>query len=122
MDMILGLSAEKLTGWDGIIIAAIIALMEWVIKPLFKNADEKTWKIVCKVAPVVLGALVYLVIALIQKGNILNSVLHGLFVGLSAMGSYDAVVRTIKEKGITAAKDINDAVIDAVKKDDNEIK
>lgn len=114
MENIVTLFAEKLTGWDFLFAGIIVLIVEYGVKLIFKNADEKTWNIVVKVAPIVLGVILYIVIALIQKNNVLNSILHGLFVGLTAMGSYDLILKTVKESGVKSVSDVNTSIKDAL--------
>jgi len=111
------LSAETLTGWDFLVAGLIVLFTEFVIKPLFKNTSEKTQNIVMKVAPVLLGGIVYLVLALVSKSATWHAgLIHGAAVGLAAMGSYDLILKTIKEAGMKGLKDTNEALKEAITK------
>lgn len=114
MEQIFTLAAEKLSGWDFIIAGIIVCTVEYCIKPFFKNVSEKTWNIVVKLAPIVLGAVFYLVLALIQKGVWYTSLAHGLLVGLASMGNYDAILKTMKSCGKKSITDTNEAVKKAI--------
>jgi len=118
MNSLLGLAAERLTGWDFLIAGAIVALVEWGIKPLLKKVPEKTYDMLIRIIPVVLGALVYVALFFIQKtGTWYASLLHGLMVGLTSMGSYQVILEAIKTSGAKGITDINEAVKEAVEKD-----
>lgn len=117
MNQIISLAAEKLSGWDFIVAGIIVIAVEYCIKPLFKSTSEKTQSIVSKLSPIVLGALVYLVLAFIQKGTWYTSLAHGLLVGLTSMGSYDVILKTMKESGLKSVTDTNEAVQKAIEGD-----
>jgi len=118
MNSLLGIAAERLTGWDFLIAGAIVALVEWLIKPLLKKVPEKTYDMLIRIIPVVLGALVYVALFFIQKtGTWYASLLHGLMVGLTSMGSYQVILEAIKTSGAKGITDINEAVKEAVEKD-----
>ena len=105
----------NLTWFDGIIVALICAFDEWIIKKLIFKGNEK-YKKVYTYAPIVLAAIVYLIIALVQKTPWMNGLLKGIGVGLGAMGSYDAIITIVKTKGIGAVKDIGEEVAETVDK------
>ena len=109
------LLSGQLSGWDFLIAGLIVMFVEFVVKLIFKQ------KAVTKIAPIVLGAVVYLVLGFINGGVWYSQIFHGLIVGLAAMGSYDLLLKTMKE-GLTAdAKDLNEkaksAIIDKKEKD-----
>lgn len=107
--------AEQLSGWDFLIAGLIVLFVEFVIKRIFKDGDK--YKIVWKISPVVLGAIVYVVFSLIQKGEWYTAIIHGVVVGLTAMGSYDIILKTMKEAGTKSLNDTNNAVKEAVQGD-----
>lgn len=117
MNSLTSFAAERLSGWDFLIAGIIVLIVEYAVKLIFKKASEKTWNIVMKVSPPVLGMIGYLAIALVQKQSISTSVLHGLFVGLTAMGSYDVILKTMKETGSKSMTDANTAVEKALKEE-----
>jgi len=114
MDQILSLAAERLSGWDFMIAGIIVLAVEYCIKPLFRKTDEKIQGIICRLSPIALGALAYLVIALVQKSAWHVGLVHGLLVGLTSMGSYDVILKAMKESGQKSASDANDAVKKAI--------
>ncbi len=106
--------AEQLTGWDFLIIGLTVLFVEFVVKLIFK--DEK-YKLVWKLSPIVIDAIVYVVIALISKGTWYTALIHGIAAGLAAMGSYDVILKTMKESGIKSLTDTNEAVKKAIQGD-----
>ena len=84
---------EQLTGWDFLIIGLTVLFVEFVVKLIFK--DEK-YKLVWKLSPIVIDAIVYVVIALISKGTWYTALIHGIAAGLAAMGSYDVILKTLR--------------------------
>ncbi len=89
--------------------AAIVAFVEWPLKTwIFKKNDK--YKLVYTYAPVVLSIVVYLVMALVQKTDILPGVIHGVGIGLAAMGSYDAILKIIKNKGSSGLKELGEEI------------
>lgn len=106
----------NLTWIDGIIVALICLFDEYIIKKLICKSDEK-YKMIYTLAPVVLGAIVYLVIALIGSASPWYvGLIKGLAVGLGTMGSYDAIMAIIKTKGINGIKEIGEDVAKEVEK------
>ena len=118
MQSILTLAAERLTGWDFLIAGSIVALVEWGIKPLLKKVPEKAYDMLVRTIPVVLGALVYIALFLIQKtGTWYGSLLHGLMVGLTSMGSYQVILEAVRTSGTKGIENLNEAVKEDVEKD-----
>lgn len=118
MNSILTLAAERLSGWDFLIAGAIVCIVEWVVKPILKKVPEKTYDMLVRIIPVILGALVYVALFFIQKtGTWYASLLHGLLVGLTSMGSYEVILEAVKTSGSKGIEDINNAVKEAVEKD-----
>lgn len=115
MNEIIGLAAEKLTGWDFLIAGLIVLFTEYVIKNVFKDGDK--FKFIWKLAPVAIGAVIYVILAFIQKGVWYTSLAHGLLVGLTSMGSYDIILKTIKEAGVKSIQDANEALKKAIEGD-----
>lgn len=105
----------NLTWIDGLIVAAICAFDEWIIKKLIFKGDEK-YKTIYTFAPIVLGAIVYFVMALIAKTPALTGLLNGIAIGLASMGSYDVIIRIIKGKGVSSVKEIGTEIADEVGK------
>ncbi len=99
-----------MTHIDGAIILAIVCFVEWILKGLICKNDPK-YKLLYTFAPVVLGAIAYLVYALITNVAIGPMVLKGATYGFSAMGVYDAIVKIAKEKGGQGLKEIIEEVI-----------
>ena len=115
MNSIITLAAERLSGWDFLIAGLIVLFVEYVIKYFFKDGDK--YGFVWKLSPVVIGAIVYLILAFVQKGVWYTSLAHGLLVGLTSMGSYDIILKTIKESGKKGIEDTNKALEEALKAD-----
>lgn len=99
----------NLTWIDGIIVALICLFDEYIIKKLICKSDEK-WKAIYTYAPIVLGAIVYIIIALVNKTPWLAGMVKGIGIGLGTMGSYDAIMTIIKTKGVSDIKEIGDEV------------
>lgn len=104
--------AEQLSGWDFLVAGLIVVFVEFVIKNIFKDGDK--FKVVWKLSPVVLGIAVYLILAITQKSEILTGLVHGLGVGLTSMGSYDLILKAMKESGTKSLSDTNNAVKEAI--------
>lgn len=95
---------------DGAIILAIVCFVEWVIKGLICKGNEK-YKLLYTFAPIVLGAIVYAVIAFITKVPVIPELIKGATYGFSAMGVYDAIVKIAKDKGGQSLKELIEEVI-----------
>lgn len=106
----------ELTAWDFFIAFLIVAFDEYIIKKLILRGNEK-YKAIYTYAPILLGVIVYLAMAFFAKGDILNGCIHGLLVGLTAMGSYDVILRIGKEKGIASAEAIGESIKEEVEKE-----
>lgn len=112
--MLFTLSAERLTGWDYLVAGLIVLFIEFIIKKIFSDKKyEPVWKFGC----IILGAVFYLILSIIQKGVWYTSMIHGIFVGLTAMGSYDAILAAMLNSGKKSIEDANKAVEEAIKKD-----
>ena len=95
---------------DGAIVLGIVCFVEWILKDLICKGDPK-YKLLYTFAPVVLGALAYLVYALITHSAVGPMILKGATYGLTAMGAYDAIVKIAKEKGGQGLKEMIEEVI-----------
>lgn len=113
MNSVTSLASGSLSGWDFLIAGIIVLFVEYVIKAIFK--DEK-YKTVWKWSSVVLGVIVYVVLSFIQKQPWYTAAYHGAVVGLTAMGSYDIILKTMKSKGTAALTDTNKAIEEAINK------
>ena len=76
-----------------IIVIAVVVIVELVKKYIFK--DDPKFKIIYTIAPIVLCALAYLVLALIQKTEIWTAIVTGGTLGFTCMGSYDILAAII---------------------------
>lgn len=103
------------TGLDALIAGLIVLFDEFIIKRLIFKKSEK-YALVYRYAPIVLGVITYIVMALIQKAPVWNNVMLGFAVGLGAMGSYDAILKLLTEKGVEGIKAIIDAILELLKK------
>jgi hypothetical protein len=108
-----GLLAGQLSGWDFLIAGFIVLFVEFPIKTWICKKSENLWWLY-KWAPVVLGAITYVVMALIQGTPWLTGAVHGLGVGFAAMGEYDLILKTMKQQGLKSATDMNEAVKKAI--------
>lgn len=77
-----------------IIVIVVVAIVELVKKYIFK--DQKQYKLIYTFAPVVLCAVAFIVMALIQKTDVLTALGTGAALGLTTMGSYDAIAAVLK--------------------------
>lgn len=89
------LGNDALIGYDPLIALAIVFFVEYVIKELiFKRIIKKEVPVaVMKLSPVAVGAVGYAIYAIITSNPWYMGVVHGLFVGLGAMGAYDALLK-----------------------------
>lgn len=76
-----------------IVVVAVVVIVEFIKKVICKS-DPK-YKLIYVLSPIVLCAIAFLVIALVQHTDVLTSVLTGVTLGLTAMGSYDAIVNVL---------------------------
>lgn len=104
--------AEQLSGWDFLIAGLIVVFVEFVVKKIFKDGDK--FYVVWKLTPIVLGVAAYIILAVTQKTEILTGLVHGLGVGLAAMGSYDLILKAMKEAGTKSIEETNEAVKKAI--------
>ena len=77
-----------------IIVIAVVVIVELVKKYIFK--DDAKFKILYTIAPIVLCALAYLVLALIQKTDVWTAIVTGGTLGFTCMGSYDILAAIVK--------------------------
>lgn len=77
-----------------IVVIACVAIVELAKKFILK--DDKKYKLVYTFAPVLLCAIAFAVIALIQKTDMWTSLAAGASLGLTCMGSYDAIAAVLK--------------------------
>lgn len=77
-----------------IIVIAVVIIVEMAKHFIFKN-DPK-FKPIYTFSPPVLCSVGYLVLALINKSDVPSSIAAGFTLGLTCMGSYDALVTIIK--------------------------
>lgn len=112
----------NLTWVDGLIVGFIVLFVEFVIKKWICKSNPK-YKAIYTYSPIVLSAVVYLVLALVQKTPWANGLFRGVAIGLGTMGSYDAIVlilkkiwELIKTKGFASVKEIGDEIANTVEK------
>ena len=105
----------NLTWVDGLIVALICAIDEWVIKKWICKGDEK-YKAIYTYAPIVLATIVFFVIALVQHLPWYSGLIKGISIGLATMGSYDAIITIIKKKGIGGVAEIGKDVAEEIEK------
>lgn len=95
-----------------IVVIAVVAIVELAKKFIFKSQEK--YKLIYTFAPVVLCAIAFVVIALIQKTDVWAALATGASLGLTAMGSYDAIVAVLrgwKDKSPTEiAKEVEDII------------
>ena len=77
-----------------IVVIAVVVIVELVKKYIFK--DDPKFKILYTIAPIVLCALAYLVLALIQKTDVWAAIVAGGTLGFTCMGSYDILAAIVK--------------------------
>lgn len=110
MDFLNALSGDlQITIWDALIMFAIVALDEYVIKGLILRRDEK-YKAVYTYAPIVLSVVVYAVLSLVMRTSLVNNLIQGLGVGVAAMGSYDVILRVGREKALSGIREMGEAI------------
>ena len=105
----------NLTWFDGIIVALICAIDEWIVKKLICKGDEK-YKALYTYFPIVMAVIAYVVISLVQHTPWYAGLIKGLGIGLGAMGSYDAIITIIKTEGIGGVNKIGEDVATEVEK------
>lgn len=115
MDELIKLAVSKMSGWDFIIALGIVLFDEYPIKTwIFKGAEK--FKKLYKFLPIALGAIVYLVIALITKQPWYLGLLHGAIVGFASMGCYDAILKRGKNEISSDVTNLNKAIEEEMKK------
>ena len=77
-----------------VVVIAVVAIVELAKKFVFK--DDPKYKLIYTFAPVVLCAIAYVIIALVQKTDVWASLALGASLGLTCMGSYDALAAIIR--------------------------
>ena len=105
----------KLTTIDFFVAFVIVAVDEYIIKKAILKGNEK-YKVIYTFAPIVLGLITYLVCFLVKGQVWYMGLLQGLMVGLTAMGSYDVILRIGKNNVDKTIVDIGKAVEEEVKK------
>lgn len=112
----------NLTWVDGLIVGGIVLFVEFVIKRWICKSNPK-YKAIYTYTPIVLAAVVYLVIALVQKTPWAGGLFRGVAIGLGTMGSYDAIFlilkkvwEHIKTDGVKAVKEIGTEIAGEVEK------
>ena len=105
----------RLTTMDFFAAFIIVALDEYVIKKTILKGNEK-YKAVYTFAPLALGLVIYLVYFLSHGQVWYMGVLQGLMVGLTAMGSYDVILRIGRGKMDKGINEIGKAIEEEVKK------
>lgn len=115
MEAIVDYAVSHMSGWDFILAFALVLIDEYPIKKIIFKSNEK-YKMVYKLAPIVLGTLAYLVYALVTKSTWYMGAYHGAMIGLCSMGCYDVILKTGKEKGMKGLEEINNAIKEEVNK------
>ena len=112
----------NLTWIDGIIVGLIVLFVEFPIKKWICKSNPK-YKAIYTYTPIVLAAVVYLVLALVQKTPWASGLFRGVAIGLGTMGSFDAIIlilkkvwELIKTKGLNSVKEIGDEIAKTVEK------
>ena len=78
-----------------IVVIAVVGVVELIKKLVFK--DDPKYKLLYTVAPIVLCAIAYFIIALIQKTDIWAGIVAGGTLGLTCMGSFDLIANILKQ-------------------------
>ncbi len=77
-----------------IVVIVVVDLVELAKVYIFK--DDPQYKALYTFAPIVLCGIAYLIIALVNKEPVWSSIMVGVTLGTTAMGSYDALATIIK--------------------------
>lgn len=77
-----------------IMVIVVVAIVELAKKFIFKS-DPK-YKLIYTFSPIVLCAIGFLILAIINKTDIWSSILAGASLGFTCMGSYDAIATILK--------------------------
>lgn len=115
MEELIKLAVSRMSGWDFVIALGIVLFDEYIIKKLIFKSNEK-YKLVYKFAPIVLGAVFYLVCALVTKEVWYMGLLHGAIVGFASMGCYDAILKRGTKELKDDATNLNKAIEEEMKK------
>jgi len=97
-----------------IVVIVCVAIVELAKKLIFK--DNPKYKLVYTFAPVVLCAIAFVVIALVQKTDVWTSLAAGASLGLTCMGSYDAIAAVLKSWKTKSPEEIAKEVEDIIGK------
>lgn len=108
-------ASMNLSWIDGIIIAIICAIDEWVIKKWICKGDSK-YKAIYTFAPIVMSIIVFIAYAIVAKQPWYEGLLKGVAIGVATMGSYDAIITIIKSDGVAKVKEIGEEVAKEVEK------
>jgi len=98
-----------------IVVIAVVAVVELAKKFIFKSQEK--YKLVYTFAPVVLSAIAFVVIALIQKTDVWAQLAVGASLGLTCMGSYDALAAILKSWKTKSPEEIAREVGEIINKD-----
>ena len=115
MDELLKFAIDKMTGWDFIIAFVIVLIDEYPIKTWIFKGDMK-YKLLYKFIPIAIGAIIYLVYAIVTKNVWYLGLFHGALVGFASMGCYDAILKRGKKEGMQSLENINEAIKEEIKK------
>lgn len=77
-----------------IMVIVVVAIVELAKKFIFK--DDPKYKLIYTFSPIVLCAIGFLILAIINKTDIWSSILAGAGLGFTCMGSYDAIAAILK--------------------------
>lgn len=98
-----------------IVVIAVVAVVELAKKLIFKSQEK--YKLVYTFAPVVLCAIAFVAIALIQKTDVWAQLAVGASLGLTCMGSYDALAAILKSWKTKSPEEIAREVGEIINKD-----
>ena len=116
MEELIKLAVSRMSGWDFIIAFGIALFDEYIIKKWIFKENEKFGWLYKYVAPIGLGMIVYLVIALITKDVWYMGIVHGAIVGFASMGCYDAILKRGKKELKGGVENLNKAIEEEMKK------
>ena len=115
MDDLVRLAVNQMSGWDFLIALGIVLFDEYPIKTwIFKKNEKFKW--LYKYLPIALGAVVYLVIALVTKNTWYIGLFHGAIVGFASMGCYDVILNRGKEGIKDGIETLNKEIEEEMKK------
>lgn len=77
-----------------IVVIAVVAIVELAKKFIFKGQEK--YKLFYTFAPIVLCAIAFVVLAIINKTDIWTALAAGASLGFTCMGSYDAIATILK--------------------------